>query len=143
MLVSLIAMLMARTFRQQSDDAIARTGKMIVWGAVIGIGLACFEFAAGQPIKQAILTAWPSIRSGNNSIQVFIQENGKLIELMESEFRRHTFRILEGCELGHFVCEGHYLSFSKCFDAISYTSYKFPDRVYHRAGNPHCCTGDV
>jgi len=89
MLVSLIAMLMARTFRQQSDDAIARTGKVIVWGAVIGIGLACFEFAAGQPIKQAILTAWPSIRSGNNSIQVFIQENGKLIELMESEFRRH------------------------------------------------------
>ncbi|MFQ5625846.1 MAG: hypothetical protein ACE5FM_04240, partial [Methyloligellaceae bacterium] len=93
-LVFLIAILMARTFCQQSDGAISSIGKVIVWGAVIGTALACFEFAAGHPIREALYYAWPSIRPGDNSIHVFIQENGELIALPESQFRRHYGNVI-------------------------------------------------
>ncbi len=88
-LVCLIAISMAGTFRHQSDGAIAHIGMVIIWSAIIGTGLASLEFATGHPIREAFLTAWPSIRPGDNSISVFTQINGEMIELAESEFRRH------------------------------------------------------
>ena len=88
-LIFVITLLMSQTFRRQSDGAIASTGKIIILGAAIGTGLACLEFATGHHIREAILTAWPSIRPGDNSIKIIAQINGEMIELAESEFRRH------------------------------------------------------
>ena len=93
-LVILIAIVMAGTFRQQSDDAIARIGKVIIWGSVIGTGFACLEFATGYAIREALYLAWPSIRPGDNSIKVHAQINGEMVRLLESEFRRHYDKII-------------------------------------------------
>ena len=87
-LFMLIAILMARVFQKQSDASITRTGKVIIWCAALGAGLAFLEFAAGHPVREALYIAWPAIRPGDNSISVFAQINGEMIELAESEFRR-------------------------------------------------------
>jgi len=92
-LVFLFAMLLAGTFRRQSDGEIARIGAVIVWAGVLGAGLAGFEFVAGHPLREAIYTAWPFTRPGDNEISVFALKGGEMVQVLESEFRRRLEQV--------------------------------------------------
>ena len=92
-LVFLFAILLAATFRRQRDGEIARIGKVIVWAGVIGAALAGFEFVAGHPLREAIYTAWPFTRPGDNEITVYALKEGELVPVLESEFRRRLEQV--------------------------------------------------
>lgn len=80
-------LLSIRAFERQSERALQLAARALIWGAAIGFGIACFEFATGHLIQWAILKTLPAIRPEGNSIEVLVEHNGVMSKLPPSQYR--------------------------------------------------------
>ena len=81
----LLTPFVARAFARQPRTTMERTAFCALIGAVIGSMITAIEFSTDHLIGRTLYSAFPDIRPGDKTLDVFIKENGQL--LPESEFR--------------------------------------------------------
>ncbi|MEM8743251.1 MAG: O-antigen ligase family protein [Pseudomonadota bacterium] len=89
LLMVLLTPFVSRAFALQSGDTLQRTTLFALIGAVISAIIACIEFTTDHLIGRTLYTYVPAIRPGDKTLTVSVMENGRLVELPESEFRKH------------------------------------------------------
>lgn len=83
-----LGLLVSRAFSRLPRETLERVAQIAAFGAVVGTLIACFEFSTGHYLERMVYTAFPAIRPGDKTIDVFVTINGELTRLPESEFRK-------------------------------------------------------
>ncbi len=89
LLIIMIGLLVSRALARQSREVLERTAHYAVIGCMIGTLIACFEFSTDHTLARMLYTAFPSIRGGDKTLDVLATINGELVNLPQSEFRKH------------------------------------------------------
>lgn len=85
----LLAPFVARAFALQSRSTMERTALCALIGAVIGSMITAIEFSTDHLIGRTVFATFPDIRPGDKTLEVLVKENGQLVKLPESEYRRY------------------------------------------------------
>jgi O-antigen ligase len=88
-LIFLVGLLISRALARQPREALERAAHYAVIGCMIGTLIACFEFSTDHTLARMLYTTFPSIRGGDKTLDVLATINGELVNLPQSEFRKH------------------------------------------------------
>lgn len=80
--------LVGRAFSRQTGECLHRAAKAVIWGALIGLAIALFEYASGHLLRLTLFKIWPAIRSESNAITILIEKGGALIPLPAAEYNK-------------------------------------------------------
>ncbi len=96
LLMIILTLIVSRAFTLQSREALESAALFALIGAVIGSAITCIEFSTEHIIGRSLYSAFPLIRPGDKTISVLVMENGRLVELPQSEFRKpHDNAVIE------------------------------------------------
>ncbi len=90
----LLAPFVARAFALQSRTTMERTALCALVGAVIGSIITSVEFSTDHLIGRMLYASFPDIRPGDKTLDLFVMENGRLVQLPETEFRRYDGNVI-------------------------------------------------
>ena len=96
LLMIILTLIVSRAFALQSRETLESAALYALIGAVIGSAITCIEFSTDHIIGRSLYSVFPLIRPGDKTISVLVMENGRLVELPQSEFRKpHANVVIE------------------------------------------------
>ena len=78
----------AGAFARQPEAILQKARNAAIWGALLGLLIALFEYASGHFLRVSLYEIWPSIRSESNAMTILIEKDGALSPLPSSEYSK-------------------------------------------------------